>query len=151
MSIENLPVRLVLCPRDSSSPSRAGSRSSRPCEFLELAKCVAVMAKKGPVVTEEQHAHQVEPDRAIAGVEMLGEVGCRQSLEGATIENFLGETLAAVLIELAADEDQVVFFVGDEVDGIAAVRPPLFEDFETPALEIAPDALHCLGADGFHD
>lgn len=108
------------------------------------------MAEKCPVVAENQHAHDVEPDRAIAGVEVLGEVGCRQPLEGAAIEDFLGETLAAVLTELAADEDQVVLFAGDEVDGVAAVRPVLFEDFETPVLEIALDALHCLGVDGFH-
>lgn len=108
------------------------------------------MAEKGPAVVEDQHAHQVEPDRAITGIEMLGEVRCRQALERVAIENFLGETLAAVLTELAADEDQVVLFVGDEVDAVAAVCPVLFEDFETPALEIALDALHCLGVDGFH-
>ena len=97
------------------------------CGMLELAERVAVVAEKCPVVTEDQHAHQVEPDRAIAGVEVLGEVGCRQSLEGAAVENFLGEALAAVPTELTADEDQVVLFAGDEV---AAVRPPFFEDIE---------------------
>ena len=89
-------------------------------KLLELAERVVVMAEKSPVVVEDQHAHGIEPDRVFAGVEVLGEVGCRQS-----IESFLGKTLAAVLTELVADEDQVVFFVGDEVDGIAAVRPPL--------------------------
>ncbi len=38
---------------------------------LELAKCVAVVAEKSPVVAEDQHAHGIEPDRAIAGVEVL--------------------------------------------------------------------------------
>ncbi len=109
-----------------------------------------MVAEKGPVVAEDQHAHSIEPDRAIAGVEVLGKVGCRQSLEGAAVENFLGEPLAAVPTELAAYEDQVVSFVGDEVDDVTAVRPALFEDFETPALEIALDALHRFGVDGFH-
>lgn len=108
------------------------------------------MAEESPAVVENQHAHQVEPDRAITGVEMLGEVGCHQSLERVAIENLLGETLTAVLTELADDEDQVVLLVGDEIDGVAAVRPILFENIETPALEIALDALHCLGVDGFH-
>ena len=108
------------------------------------------MAEKGPVVVENQHAYQVEPDRAIAGVEVLGEVGCRQSLEGVAIGNFLGETFTGVLADLAADEDHIVLFAGDEVDGVAAVRPVLFEDLESPALKIALDALHCLGVDGFH-
>lgn len=49
-------------------------------ELLELAECVAVVAEKTPVVAEGQHAHDIESDRAIAGVEVLGEVGCRQSL-----------------------------------------------------------------------
>ena len=128
----------------------AGSFGSRPGESLELAKRVLVVAEKGPLVAEGQYAHSIEPDRAIAGGEVLGEIGCRQSLEGVAIENLLGKTLAAVLTKLAADEDQVVSFVGDEVDGIAAVRPVLFEDFETPALEIALDALHRLGVGGFH-
>lgn len=104
----------------------------------------------GSAIAEDQHAHDIEPDRAIAGVEVLDEVGRRQSLEGAAVESFLGESLAAVLTELAADEDQVVLFVGDEVDGIAAVRSALFEDLEAPALEVALDALHRLGVDGFH-
>lgn len=120
------------------------------CVLLKLAKRVAVMAKKGSAIAEDQHAHDIEPDRTIAGIEVLDEVGRRQSLKGAAVESFLGETLAAVLTELAADEDQVVLFVGDEVDDVAAVRPALFEDLEASALEVAPDALHRLGVDGFH-
>ena len=130
---------------------RAGPRAEAPGpRASELAKHVAVMAEESPVLTEDQHAHGIEPDRAIAGIEVLDEVGRRQSLEGAAVESFLGESLAAVLTELAADEDQVVLFVGDEVDGIAAVRPALFEDLEASALEVDPDALHCLGVDSFH-
>lgn len=78
---------------------------------------------------------------------MLDEAGCRQAVEGATVEALLGESLAAVLTELTADEDQAVLFVGDEVDDVAAMCSPLFDDLETPALEVAPDALHFLGVD----
>lgn len=119
-------------------------------ELLELAEYVAVVTEKGSVAAENQHAHDVEPDHAIARVKVFDEAGRRQSLEGVAIEGFLGESFTAVLTELAVDEDQVVLFTGDEVDGVAVVLPPLFEDFETPALEIPPDALHCLGVDDFH-
>lgn len=109
-----------------------------------------MVAEKTLVIVEDEHAHDVEPDRAVGSIEVLGEPGRRQTLEGVAVEGFLGKSLTAVLTELAADEDQVVLFAGDEVDGVAAVRSPLFEDFETSELEIAPDALHRLGVDGFH-
>ena len=73
-----------------------------------------MVAEKSPVVAENQHAHDVEPDRAVGNVEVFGEVGRRQPLEGVAIESFLGESLAAVLTELAADEDQVALLAGDK-------------------------------------
>ncbi len=102
------------------------------------------MAEKGSAFAEDQHARRIVPDRTIAGVEVLDEADCRQAVEG-----LLGESLAAVLTELAADADQAVLFVDDEVQDVVAVRSPLFEDLEAPALEIAPDAFHCLGVDVF--
>lgn len=108
------------------------------------------MTEKSPFIVEDQYAHQIEPDRAVTGVDVLGEAGCRQSFKRVAIGNFLGEALAVVLTELAADEDQVVLFVGDEVNDVAVVCPVLFEDFETPALEIDLDSFHLFGVDGFH-
>lgn len=105
------------------------------------------MVEKGSAFAEDQHARRIVPDRTIAGVEVLDEAGCRQAVEGATVEGLLGESLVAVLTELAADEDQAVLFVDDEVQDVTAVRPALLQDLEAPALEVDPDALHCLGVD----
>jgi hypothetical protein len=44
------------------------------------------MAEKALVVAEDKHDHQNEPDRTIAGVEVLCEPGRRQPLEGVAVE-----------------------------------------------------------------
>lgn len=90
---------------------------------LERAERVEVVAEKRPALTDDEHAHDVEPDQDILEVQVLGEVGRRQPFERRAVRVLLGESVAAVLRDLAGDEDQVVPVAGDEVDYVAAVRP----------------------------
>lgn len=93
----------------------------------------------------------IEPDPDVLGVQVLSEVGRRQPFERRAVSVLLGKSLAAVLRNLAANEDQVVLVAGDEVGYVAAVCPVFLQNLEAPALEVDPDALLGLGVDGFHD
>ena len=110
-----------------------------------------MVAEKRPALTDDEHAHDVEPDPDVLGVQVLSEVGRRQPFERRAVRVLLGESLAAVLRDLAANEDQVVLVAGDEVGYVADVRPVFLKNLEAPALEVDPDALLGLGVDGFHD
>lgn len=93
----------------------------------------------------------IEPDPDVLGVQVLSEVGCRQPFERRAVRVLLGESLAAVLDDLAVNEDQVVLVAGDEVGYVATVRPVFLQNLEAPALEVDPDALLGLGVDALHD
>ncbi len=118
---------------------------------LERAERVEVVTEKRPALADDEHAHDVEPDPDVFGVQVLGEVGSREPFERRAVRVLLGKSLAAVLRDLAVDEDQVVLIAGDEVGDVPAVRPALLQDLEAPALEVDPDALLGPGVDGFHD
>ena len=93
----------------------------------------------------------IEPDPDVLGVQVLSEVGRRQPFERRAVRVLLGESLAAVLRDLAVDEDQLVLVAGDEVGYVAAVRPAILQDLEAPVLKVDPDAPRGPGVDGFHD
>lgn len=107
------------------------------------------MAEKRPALADDEYAHDVEPDPDVLRVQGLGEVGRLQSLERRAVRVLLGESLAAVLCDLAVDERQLVLVAGDEVGDVAAVRPALFQDLEalrsrwtlTPFLALVPMAF----------
>lgn len=128
-----------------------GDGAPGPARRLHLTERVAVVAEKHLVVGDDHHAHQVEPDRAVIGSLAVGKVGDRNPLEGVAIDLLLGKALASVTADLAVNEDQVALVPGDEVDGVAAVRSTLFQDFEALALEERLDAAHRLDLDCLHD
>ncbi len=61
----------------------------------------------------------LDPD--VLGVQVLSEVGRRQPFERRAVRVLLGESLAAVLRDLA-NEEQVVPVAGDEVGYVTAAR-----------------------------
>ena len=64
-----------------------------------------MVAEKRPALTDDKHAHDVEPDSDVLGVQVLSEVGRRQSFERRAVRVLLGESLAAVLRDLTVNED----------------------------------------------
>ena len=60
-----------------------------------------MVAKKRSTLTDDEHAHDVEPDQDVLEVQMLGKVGLCQPFERRAIRVLLGESLAAVLRDLA--------------------------------------------------
>ena len=80
-----------------------------------------MVADERPVLSEDEHAHDVVSDLGVAQVG-LGQVSRGDALEGLAVRSFLRDALAGVLADLAVDEDQRVVLVGgDEVDGVPAM------------------------------
>lgn len=100
-----------------------------------------MVAEKRPALTDDEHAHDVESDPDVLGVQVLSEVGRRQPFERRAVRVLLGESLAAVLRDLAVNEEQVVLVAGDEVGYVTAARPVFLQNLEAPALEVDPNAL----------
>lgn len=71
---------------------RLGSRSSRGALRLEHAKRIEVVAEKRPAPTEDEHAHDVEPDPDVLRVQVLSEVGSCQLFERRAVYILLGES-----------------------------------------------------------
>ena len=65
-----------------------------------------MVAKKRPTLTDSEHAHDVEPDQDVLKVQVLGKVGSCQPFERRAVRALLGESLAAILRDLAGDEDR---------------------------------------------
>lgn len=106
-----------------------------------------MVAEKRPALTDDEHAHDVESDPDVLGVQALSEVGRRQPFERRAVRVLLGESLAAVLRDLAVNEEQVVLVACDEVGYVTAARPVFLQNLEAPALEVDPNALLGLGVD----
>ena len=90
-----------------------------------------MVAEKRPALTDDEHAHDVEPDPDVLGVQVLSEIGRRQPFERCAVRVLLGESLAAVLRDLAVNEDQVVLVADDEVGYVAAVRPVFLQNLRS--------------------
>lgn len=74
-----------------------------------------MVADERPVLSENEHAHDVVSDLGVAQVG-LGQVSRGDALEGFAVRRLLRDALAGVLADLAVDEDQRVVLVGgDEV------------------------------------
>ena len=103
-----------------SIASALGAEAPRDALRLERAERVEVVTEKRPTLADDEHAHNVEPNPDFLGVQVLDEVGSREPFERRAVRVLLGKSLAAVLCDLAVDEDQVVLVTGDEVDDVAA-------------------------------
>lgn len=75
-----------------------------------------MVIEKRPTLTDNEHAHDIEPDQNIPEVQVLDEVGRHQPFKCHTVSILYRESLAAVLCDQTRDEDQVVFVASDEVD-----------------------------------
>lgn len=109
-----------------------------------------MVAEKRPALTDDEHVHIVEPDHEIRFFGVLRQVGDCQAFEGISVEPVLGESVAGVAGDSAANEDQdafVLVVVRDEVDAVVALRPAFLEDLKALALEVRFDAGHCLAGD----
>ena len=122
-----------------------GQGRYRRSEVLGGGKRVSVVAKHRPAVGEDQHAHDVEADHGLLDVEVLGQVGGRRRLAGCAVQLVLGESLARVTVDVAADENQVVLVARDEVHAVLARPPAVLDDLEPAHLQELADTLHRLG------
>lgn len=91
---------------------------------------VDVVAEERPALSDDEHAHDVEADHRALHVR-FGQVRDCHPLERPAVGMLVGDALAGVGVDLAADEDQLAVLVGGyEVDGVLAVAPAVFEDVD---------------------
>lgn len=110
-----------------------------------------MVAEERPALSDDEHAHDVEADHRALHVR-FGQVRDRHPLERPAVGMLVGDALAGVGVDLAADEDQLAVLVGGyEVDGVLAVVPAVFEDIEAPELQVASDRLRRLLIRRLHD
>ena len=107
----------------AAAPTFAGAATSPLAEvFAGGGECVEVVADKRFAFAQDEHGYCIVADGTFRGVQVLCQVGSGDAFEHLAIQRLSPEAVTFVGADSAADEGQVVFVSGDEVDLVVAVR-----------------------------